>query len=129
MIAAQHLRELRLEKNYSQEAMAIALNIGQKTYSNLENGKSRIHLEQVLKLSEVFKIHPVELTKKLFSIDDEVIRDIKTEQKQITEKEIYQGVNEGFPFELLQVYRERVEELKKTVQLQAKRIKDLEQNL
>lgn len=44
------LRQLRINKGYSQEYMAEILAVSQKTYSNMENDKSSISIEALKKL-------------------------------------------------------------------------------
>jgi DNA-binding XRE family transcriptional regulator len=45
MIAAFHLKELRLEHDYTQEHIAFQLDVSQKTYSSKENGKGKITMK------------------------------------------------------------------------------------
>jgi DNA-binding XRE family transcriptional regulator len=44
MIAAKHLKDLRLKNSYTQEYLATELGVSQKTYSNLENCAAKITL-------------------------------------------------------------------------------------
>ena len=51
------IKRKREEKNFSQEAMAEMLDISQKSYSNIENGKnSSINTDRLLKISEILEI-------------------------------------------------------------------------
>ncbi len=43
------LRQLRINKGYSQEYMAEILAVSQKTYSNMENDKTSISIEALKK--------------------------------------------------------------------------------
>ncbi|MGJ8592051.1 MAG: helix-turn-helix domain-containing protein [Aquaticitalea sp.] len=54
MTTSQRLKELRLERNFSQDYIAFELGISQKTYSNLESGKSKIGLEHLNALSKIY---------------------------------------------------------------------------
>ncbi len=129
MIAAQHLKELRLEKNYTQDHVALELGISQKTYSNMENGKTKIYLRQLYQLAEVFKMDIIELTKLLFQVDDNIIQEVKADHKGLTPDEIFNGVNSNLQMELLESYKERLDEQKEVIKLQEEKIKMLEDQL
>lgn len=77
MIAAHQIKELRLQHNYTQNHLATKLRISQKTYSNLETGKSRITLRHLLKLSDVYKMDITELIHLVNKTDTETINTIK----------------------------------------------------
>lgn len=50
------IRKIRRLKDYSQEYMAYQLEITQKAYSDLENGKVRMKLKTMKKLSEILEV-------------------------------------------------------------------------
>jgi transcriptional regulator with XRE-family HTH domain len=52
------LKILREQNNYSQEYVASILNISQNTYSNLEAGRSKLTVDRVKLLAELYKIEP-----------------------------------------------------------------------
>lgn len=56
MTIGKKIRSLRLEKGYSQEYLAEVLAVSQKTYSNIENDKSSIKIDALIKIAEEFKI-------------------------------------------------------------------------
>ncbi len=56
MTIGKKIRSLRLEKGYSQEYLAEVLEVSQKTYSNIENDKSPIKIDALIKIAEEFKI-------------------------------------------------------------------------
>jgi transcriptional regulator with XRE-family HTH domain len=56
MTIGKKIRSLRLEKGYSQEYLADVLAVSQKTYSNIENDKSSIKIDALIKIAEEFKI-------------------------------------------------------------------------
>ena len=56
MTIGKKIRSLRLEKGYSQEYLAEVLEVSQKTYSNIENDKSSIKIDALIKIAEEFKI-------------------------------------------------------------------------
>lgn len=63
------IKRKREEKNFSQEAMAEMLDISQKSYSNIENGKnSSINTDRLLKISEILEIDILDFFKDLENI-------------------------------------------------------------
>ncbi|MCH7409921.1 helix-turn-helix transcriptional regulator [Belliella sp. DSM 111904] len=59
MVNAQKImRILRESKDFSQEYVANVLDINQKTYSNLESGKTKLTLERIKQLAEFYHIKP-----------------------------------------------------------------------
>jgi transcriptional regulator with XRE-family HTH domain len=55
------LRQLRMNKVYSQEYVAEMLAVSQKTYSNMENDKTSISTEVLKKIAEEYKVDMIEL--------------------------------------------------------------------
>ena len=51
------IRMARLEKGYSQEYVASQLEKSQVAYNRLENGKTKLTLETLLLLSNIFEIN------------------------------------------------------------------------
>lgn len=56
-----NLRNLRREKNYSQEYMANELNISQKAYSDIENGKTALKHHLIRLLTQILNTTPDKL--------------------------------------------------------------------
>lgn len=52
----QKLKAIRQMKNYQQKDMAEVLNISQQQYSLIETGKRELHIDQLKKVCEHFKI-------------------------------------------------------------------------
>lgn len=50
------IRSLREDHDLSQETVAALLNIGQKTYSDYELGKTRIPLERMIVLAKLYHV-------------------------------------------------------------------------
>ncbi len=50
------LRKLRLEKGLSQENVALELGITQKAYSDIENGKTYLKNDSLLKLVSLYNV-------------------------------------------------------------------------
>ncbi|WP_428655109.1 helix-turn-helix domain-containing protein [Runella sp.] len=61
-IVGVKLRELRKERQYSQEEVVNNLGISQATYSRLENGQAKITYEIICKLIQLYKLKPEDLT-------------------------------------------------------------------
>ena len=52
------MRILRESKDYSQEYVANVLNISQKTYSSIELGKSKLTVQRIQQLAELYNVKP-----------------------------------------------------------------------
>jgi transcriptional regulator with XRE-family HTH domain len=113
MIAAQHLKDLRLKNNFSQEYLAIELGISQKTYSNLENGIAKITLEHLLKIAAVYNMPVIPLTALLTNTSPEFMTALEKENKQSTPYDLYNGVNADLTLELLASYKAQIDHLTK----------------
>lgn len=50
------IKGLRRKNGFSQEDVAIRLNMGQNTYSQLEAGKTKIDIERLQQLAQLYKI-------------------------------------------------------------------------
>lgn len=55
------LRKVRREKDFSQEYMAEKLEITQKAYSDIENGKTALKNDIVVKLANILDLSPDDL--------------------------------------------------------------------
>ena len=53
---AARIRQLREDHDKTQQQIAELLNVGQKTYSDYELGKTRIPLESVIKLAKLYDV-------------------------------------------------------------------------
>lgn len=53
---ATRIRQLREDHDKTQQQIAELLNVGQKTYSDYELGKTRIPLESVIKLAKLYNV-------------------------------------------------------------------------
>ncbi|KEO73676.1 helix-turn-helix domain-containing protein [Anditalea andensis] len=58
MKAQKIMRILRESRDYSQEYVANILEMNQKTYSNLESGKTKLTLERINQLAEFYQVRP-----------------------------------------------------------------------
>ncbi len=51
----EKLKEARAEKGYSQENMAMELEISQAAYTNIERNESKLTVERLIKISEILE--------------------------------------------------------------------------
>jgi transcriptional regulator with XRE-family HTH domain len=115
------LRKLRANKGYSQEYMAETLEISQKTYSNMENDKSSISIENLKKIAEEFNVDLLELLS-----DGKVIVQYNTANDSST----FNGVvNNNISEELIIQLKERIEDLKIIISEKSTKISQLEKLL
>jgi transcriptional regulator with XRE-family HTH domain len=125
MIAAQHIKDLRLNHNYSQSYVAHELNVSQKTYSNMESGKSKIFLEHLRKLASIYNIEITAFMKQISQTDSNTITSITEANEKISGAELYDGINSNLPFELINQLKARIDDLNKLVKSKDTRIETL----
>ena len=58
---AANIRKLREYRDYTQDYLAVKLNISQNAYSKIELGRSRITLERLFVISSVLEVNPADL--------------------------------------------------------------------
>ncbi len=78
------LKKIREQNRYSQKEIADILNISQKTYSNIESGKSQINLETLAILSKLFDFDAIKLLE-----ENEIFLNYKTFNHNKKEKYNY----------------------------------------
>ena len=105
------LRQLRLEKGYSQEYLADVLKISQKTYSNIENNKSIVSISRLHCLAEEYQIDVMFL--------------LSEEKRNNPSQPAKSTVSE----ELINQMKERIEEFKDILYEKNKQIERLEKQL
>jgi transcriptional regulator with XRE-family HTH domain len=115
MIAAQHIKDLRLEKNYTQAHLAHELGISQKTYSNLECGKTKITVDNLFALAKLYDIQPNTFLEQIENINDTKVATIKKEHVGISENDLYNGINVGLPHEIIRHYKDIIDNLHKII--------------
>jgi len=52
----ERIREIREENFYTQQKIADLLNVGQRTYSDYESGKTRIPIDSILILAKFYDV-------------------------------------------------------------------------
>ncbi len=52
----ERIREIREDRSLTQQKIADLLNIGQRTYSDYESGKTRIPVDSLLKLARFYDV-------------------------------------------------------------------------
>ena len=55
------IRKIREQMEFSQEYMADRLNISQKTYSYIENGRTRLYIDRLEKICKILETEPNDL--------------------------------------------------------------------
>ena len=59
------IKQIRLEKNFSQDYMAIRLGLSQSQYAKVENGVQELTLIRLIQISEILDINPTQLFEEL----------------------------------------------------------------
>ncbi|WP_312900504.1 helix-turn-helix domain-containing protein [Chryseobacterium taichungense] len=60
-VCNENLRRIRRAKDFTQEFIAFELGISQKAYSEIENGKTKMRDDLLLKLSSILAISPFDI--------------------------------------------------------------------
>ena len=60
-IIAGNIKDARLYRNYSQDYLAMKLNISQNAYSKIELGYTRVTMERLFIIADVLKVDIAEL--------------------------------------------------------------------
>lgn len=120
-IIGNKLRQLRINKGYSQEYMAEILAVSQKTYSNMENDKTSITIEVLKKISEEYRVNILELLS-----DDKVV----VQHNNLLNTSSKQEMNHNHVSEdLIAQLKSRIEDLKNSIAEKEKHISTLEKLL
>ena len=61
----QRIKELRKQKNLSQEKFALQINLDRSYYTSVENGKRNVSIENIKKIADALNISLEELFKGL----------------------------------------------------------------
>lgn len=125
MLAAQHIKNLRIEHNFTQNYVAHELKVSQKTYSNMECGKSRITIEHLGKLASIYNQNILDFIQSIHHNDGEIINSIEKDYPNKTVAERYDDINSNLPFELINQLKARIDDLNKLLNTKDKRIEDL----
>lgn len=82
--------KFRLKNSYNQANMAFDLRISQKSYSDIESGKTKLKLSHLLKIAFIFKMHPNDLIDKIMAKDYKYKseNELKIEKLQMEIKEL-----------------------------------------
>jgi transcriptional regulator with XRE-family HTH domain len=115
------LRQLRINKGYSQEYMAEILAVSQKTYSNMENDKTSISIEALKKIAEEYRVDIL----KLLSDEKIVVQHNNFLDLSSKQEIIYNHITD----ELINQLKSRIEDLKNSLAEKEKYISTLEKLL
>jgi transcriptional regulator with XRE-family HTH domain len=102
----QKIRKIRELKGFTQEYMAIQLDITQRAYSKLENNEIRIDWQRIETIATVLGIEPVDL----ITFDDNLIFNNCTQSGKL------HTFNYNFPDELKKNYEQRIDHLEKEIE-------------
>jgi transcriptional regulator with XRE-family HTH domain len=72
---AVNIRKIREFRNYTQEYLAMKLNISQNAYSKIELGYTKITLERLYQIAQILEVDLIELIK---AEDTEVVQLLST---------------------------------------------------
>ena len=115
------LRQLRINKGYSQEYMAEILAVSQKTYSNMENDKTSISIEALKKIAEEYRVNIL----KLLSDEKIMVQQNNFLDLSSNQEIIYNHITD----ELINQLKSRIEDLKNSLAEKEKYISTLEKLL
>lgn len=62
---ASRIKELRLERNYSQEKFALKINMDRTYYASVEAGKRNVSLKNIKKIADGFEVSLQDLFKNM----------------------------------------------------------------
>lgn len=93
---ANNIRKIRVLKGYSQETMAQALSISQKTYSRIENNEVSPAFEQILKIADTLNVS----IGNLLSFDDRIVFNNKIENQHSGDFKVYNNTDIDFVVQL-----------------------------
>ena len=115
------LRQLRINKGYSQEYMAEILAVSQKTYSNMENDKTSISIEALKRIAEEYRVDILKLlSDEKIVVQHKIFLDLSSKQEII-----YNHITD----ELINQLKSRIEDLKNSLAEKEKYISTLEKLL
>lgn len=100
----EKIRKIRDLKGFSQQYMALQLNISQRAYSKLEREEIKLDWDRIHQISEILEIEPVDL----ISFDDSLIFTNCNQSEKIN------AIN-NFPAELKEQYEDRIKALTEEV--------------
>lgn len=69
-LIGERVRQVRRNKDYSQQFMADALGISQNAYSKLESGKTPIYLDRLCEVSAILSISIYDLLEEAVALMD-----------------------------------------------------------
>lgn len=124
MIDAKHIKNLRLEHNYTQEYLATCLEISQKSYSNLENGEKSITLDLLKKIADCYNMSCRELLERIAFITPVIEKDLEKFDLKPSQLEYLNGVNKRLQLDYIHSLESRIEDLNRIIELQEQKIKN-----
>lgn len=112
MNVGSKIRHIRQMKNLSQENLATALGISQKSYSELENGKISITIDKLEEIAKILKVSMEDIfnysTDKVFYYNNNTIENGYIENVN--------NLNKGLVQDLKEQHKIHVEDLKNQIE-------------
>jgi transcriptional regulator with XRE-family HTH domain len=105
-LVGNRLKKLRKSKSFSQEEMADYLNISQSSYARMENGDNHSWANHILRICEIFTIHPEDLIKR-------DLLDGNDNQQKLNSTYSAQELS----YKLIEQYEKRINELKEIIEI------------
>ncbi|HLW09451.1 MAG TPA: helix-turn-helix transcriptional regulator [Fermentimonas sp.] len=99
------IRKIRELKGFTQDYMALKLEMSQRAYSKLERDEIKLDWRRIEKISEILEIKPIDLV----SFDDNWIFHNSPQSGKI------KTINNHFPEELKKSYEDRIKHLEEEI--------------
>lgn len=129
MTTAQHLKNLRLNHNYTQSFIADIIGVSQKTYSNIESGKSKVSFTALEALGKVYNMDTVKLIEEISRLEIEIIKEKLTSHPALNHSELISDFNSDLHLELMNQLKSRIADLNRLVDSKNLRIKTLQNRI
>lgn len=101
------IRKIRELKGFTQDYMASQLDISQRAYSKLEKEEIKLDWQRIERISHILEIDPIDLV----SFDDNLVFNNSPQSR----KNNTNTINNHFPEELKQSYKDHIKHLEEEV--------------
>lgn len=103
-VLGTQLRNLRIQKGYSQSDMAEKMHISQSAYAKIESGKTNVDLERLDQIARILEVDW-----------QEILSQSDTKRYYFRENKIQNAVVENLTIGLKEAYEKHIESLKKEI--------------
>lgn len=104
---ARNIRLLRELHDYTQQYVADALDISQNTYSMIEKGETKLTVDRLGKLAELYQIDPMDILK---MNEQTIIHNVTNNDGSCSHSQEI-NIHNSLPSEERKFYQERIEKL------------------